>query len=174
MASVDAEAPSSATPHDQDLSRRQILVAVAVSAAILGVDQLTKWWALVALDDGHTIDLVGSLRFNLVFNEGSAFSLGSGAGRWFALAAAVISVGLLWYAGRVARMREAVVVGVVAGGAIGNLGDRLFRRGDGFAGGAVVDFVDLQWWPVFNVADMAIVVGIVLVALVGVGSSWND
>lgn len=174
MASVDAEAPSSATSHDQDRSRRQTLAALVVSAAILGIDQLTKWWALVALDDGDTVDLVGSLRFKLVFNEGSAFSLGAGAGRWFALAAVVIAVGLLWYAGRVARMREAVVVGVVAGGAIGNLGDRLFRRGDGFAGGAVVDFIDLQWWPVFNVADMAIVVGIVLVALVGVGASWND
>ena len=56
-------------------------------------------------------------------------------------------------------------LGLVAGGALGNLGDRAFRSGDGFMGGAVVDFVDLQWWPVFNVADMALVCGVVLLLL---------
>lgn len=166
MASVDAEAIASAT---SNRSLRHVAISLAVAAGVLAVDQLTKWWALVALDDGRTIDLIGSLRFNLVFNEGSAFSLGSDAGRWFALASAVIAVGLIWYASRVERPVEAVVIGVVVGGAVGNLGDRLFRRGDGFAGGAVVDFIDLQWWPVFNVADMAIVVGVTLVALVGIG-----
>ena len=56
-------------------------------------------------------------------------------------------------------MLSAVGIGLVIGGAIGNVLDRLFRAGDGFLGGAVVDFIDLQWWPVFNVADMAITVG---------------
>jgi signal peptidase II len=53
----------------------------------------------------------------------------------------------------------------VVGGAIGNLLDRVFREGGGLLGGAVVDFVDLQWWPVFNVADVAICVGAVLLSL---------
>ena len=56
-----------------------------------------------------------------------------------------------------------IAVGAIIGGAIGNLADRVFREGGGFFGGAVVDFIDLQWWPVFNVADSAIVVGGILV-----------
>jgi len=53
----------------------------------------------------------------------------------------------------------------VLGGALGNLGDRMFRAGDGFLGGAVIDFVDVQWWPVFNLADASLCVGAVLLAL---------
>ena len=53
-------------------------------------------------------------------------------------------------------------LGLVLGGALGNLVDRAFREGSGFLGGAVVDFIDLQWWPVFNVADTAVSVGGVL------------
>jgi signal peptidase II len=56
-------------------------------------------------------------------------------------------------------------VGLVLGGAFGNLADRVFRDGSGFLGGAVVDFIDLQWWPVFNVADAAVCVGAVLLVL---------
>jgi signal peptidase II len=56
-------------------------------------------------------------------------------------------------------------VGLVLGGALGNLTDRVFREGTGFLGGAVVDFVDLQWWPVFNVADAAVCVGALLLVL---------
>ena len=67
-------------------------------------------------------------------------------------------------------MLSAVGIGLVIGGAIGNVLDRLLRAGDGFLGGAVVDFIDLQWWPVFNVADMAITVGGVILV---VGSVWS-
>jgi signal peptidase II len=56
----------------------------------------------------------------------------------------------------------AVAVGLVVGGAAGNILDRLFRSGDGFLKGEVVDFIDLQWWPVFNVADAAVVIGGIL------------
>ena len=56
-------------------------------------------------------------------------------------------------------------MGLILGGALGNLLDRVFRDGHGFLGGAVVDFIDLQWWPVFNVADMAITLGAVALAL---------
>ena len=70
-----------------------------------------------------------------------------------------IVIVLLWI-GRVAPNRAtAIAFGSIAGGALGNLADRLFRSGEGFLGGAVVDFIDVQWWPVWNVADMAIVVG---------------
>ena len=66
---------------------------------------------------------------------------------------------------RTGSMLSAVGIGLVIGGAIGNVSDRLFRAGDGFLGGAVVDFIDLQWWPVFNVADMAVTVGGVILVL---------
>jgi signal peptidase II len=56
-------------------------------------------------------------------------------------------------------------LGLVLGGALGNLADRVFRDGSGFLGGAVIDFIDLQWWPVFNVADIAVTVGGVLLVL---------
>ncbi len=73
--------------------------------------------------------------------------------------------------GRSARnARTAVVIGLLVGGALGNLADRAFRSGlgsSGFLHGAVVDFIDLQWWPVFNVADAAIGVGAVLLVLFG-------
>jgi signal peptidase II len=58
----------------------------------------------------------------------------------------------------------AVVLGLVLGGAVGNVADRVFRDGNGFLGGAVVDFIDFQWWPVFNLADAAIVAGALLLA----------
>ena len=57
---------------------------------------------------------------------------------------------------------------MIIGGALGNLADRAFRSGDGFLGGAVVDFVDLQWWPVFNLADAAVVVGGATIVLRGI------
>ncbi|HEY8525916.1 MAG TPA: signal peptidase II [Acidimicrobiales bacterium] len=133
-----------------------------VGAAVLALDQLTKWWAVEVLDDDRTIDLVGSLRLRLAFNTGSAFSLAQGRGALISLLALVI-VAVLVRSGRYAtRPASAVATGLVVGGALGNLADRAFRAGEGFLGGGVVDFIDLQWWPVFNVADSAIVVGAIL------------
>ena len=131
---------------------------VVTAATVVVADQLTKWWALRALDD-NTIDLFWTLRLRLVFNTGATFSLVQGLGPVLALGAVAIVVVLLWI-GRVAPNRAtAIAFGLIAGGALGNLADRLFRSGEGFLGGAVVDFIDVQWWPVWNVADMAIVVG---------------
>jgi signal peptidase II len=80
-------------------------------------------------------------------------------------------VAVLLRSGRYAtRPSMAVAIGMVSGGALGNLIDRAFREGDGLLGGGVVDFIDLQWWPVFNVADAAIVVG----ALLLFGTQWRD
>ncbi len=144
--------------------RRLGLVAV-VAAVVVVLDQLTKWWAQRTLADG-AIDLVGPLRLNLLYNTGAAFSMGSGKGLgpWIALLAIVVVVGLsLGYTSRFPL--GAVAAGLVTGGAIGNLLDRAFRGDQGFLHGAVVDFIDLQWWPVFNVADAAIVVGAILLVI---------
>lgn len=138
---------------------------IAITALlVVGLDQLTKAWALSTLDD-RTIDLFWTLRLRLVFNTGSAFGLGSRYSPIIALVAVVVVLVLL-RAGRGLRGRGALVaVGLVVGGAVGNLLDRIFREGGGLLGGAVVDFVDFEWWPVFNVADVAICVGAVLLSL---------
>jgi signal peptidase II len=139
------------------------LLLASVAVAVVVVDQLTKWWAVEQLSDGQ-VELVGSLQLNLVRNYGSAFSIGGGSG-WGAvvsIAGLVIIVGLLWFARSTTSRVGTVALGLVIGGAIGNLIDRAARSDRGFMGGGVVDFVDLQWWPVFNVADAAVVVGVVI------------
>jgi signal peptidase II len=128
-----------------------------IAVAIVVADQATKHWALNALGDGRTIDIVGSLRFNLAFNTGMAFAKGQGIGPIIAVVG-VIVVAYLLVGLRRDTKPGAVLVGMVAGGAAGNIVDRLFR-GDAWLRGAVVDFIDLQWWPIFNIADAAIVLG---------------
>ena len=151
-------------------SRSLTPVSVAIAALVVLADQLSKTWAVRRLSGGRTVDVVGSLRFNLTFNSGMAFSQGRGVGPFIGVIALVVIVVLLVSLRRNGSMLSAVGIGLVIGGAIGNVLDRLFRAGDGFLGGAVVDFIDVQWWPVFNVADMAITVGGVILV---VGSVWS-
>ena len=157
----DPEGPAPLGPR-----RLRLVGLVALSVVVL--DQLSKHWALNALSDGHVVDVVGSLRFNLFFNRGVAFSLGShsGVGPWVSVLAVVVVVGVSF--GATSRIPlGAVASGLISGGAAGNLIDRALRGDDGFLHGAVVDFIDLQWWPVFNLADAAIVVGGAALVLVG-------
>jgi signal peptidase II len=146
-------------------ARSLTLVSVGVAALVVLADQLSKTWAVRRLSGGRTVDVVGSLRFNLTFNSGMAFSQGRGAGPIIGVVALVVIVVLLVSLRRTGSMLSAVGIGLVIGGAIGNVSDRLFRAGDGFLGGAVVDFIDLQWWPIFNVADMAVTTGGVILVL---------
>ena len=152
-------------------SRRQALLAVVIAAAVVLFDQLTKHWAVHRLSGGRTVDVVGSLRFNLTYNSGMAFSRGKGLGPVIGVIALVVIVALLASLRRNGSILSTVGLGLVIGGAVGNILDRLFRDGNGFLGGTVVDFIDLQWWPVFNVADSAITVGgIILVVGSLIGS----
>ncbi len=146
-------------------SRSNRLLLLSVAAAVLLADQLTKLWALRELADG-SIHLFWTIRLRLVFNQGTAFGLGSSLAPVITVAAVVVSLLLLRLTWSTPRRSVALLAGLVLGGALGNLGDRAFR-GDGFFGGSVVDFVDPQWWPVFNVADAAISVGVVLFAVLG-------
>jgi len=134
-----------------------------VAVAVVALDQVTKWWAVEALA-GAPVEVVGSLQLRLVRNEASAFSIGGGSawGPFVTLAALVIIAGLLWFLRSASGRLAAFAAGLVIGGAIGNLIDRAARSDRGFMGGGVVDFVDLGWWPVFNVADAAVVVGVIL------------
>ncbi len=135
-----------------------------VAVGVVALDALTKWWALATLAD-RDIELVGSLQFHLVRNTGGAFSTGADYAPVFAVVGVVV-VGVLLVVGRrTASVPSQVAFGLVAGGAVGNLLDRFLREGGGLLGGAVVDFVDLGWWPVFNLADVGITVGVVLLVL---------
>lgn len=138
---------------------------VAAAGVVLLVDQLTKIWAVDHLRQREPIDVIWTLRFTYAENTGMAFSKGTGAGRLIGIVVVVIVVALVLLARRVNTRWGLVLIGVVIGGAFGNLYDRLFRAQTGFLTGAVVDWIDLQWWPVFNVADAAVVVGGLLIAV---------
>jgi signal peptidase II len=138
-------------------------LTVAVAVAVVVVDQLTKWWAVRTLGD-RDIDLFWTLRFNLSYNTGMAFSRGQDWGPLIGVVALVIVVVLLLSVKRHAGRLSEVTVGLIIGGAIGNIIDRLFRD-PGWLRGGVVDFIDFQWFPIFNVADMAITIGGALLIL---------
>jgi signal peptidase II len=139
---------------------RQLPAVSGIAAAVVVLDQLTKEWALRALSVGP-VHLVWTLRLNLSINSGAAFGLGRGLGPVLVVAALGVVVVLVFMVRSVALGRWGVMaLGLVLGGALGNLADRLFR-----GHGGVVDFIDLQWWPIFNVADAAISVGALVLAL---------
>jgi signal peptidase II len=142
--------------------RASFVIVVAVAAAVVALDHLTKRWALDALAGGRVRHVLWTLQFNLTFNSGMAFSRGEGLGPVIGVLAFVVVIVLVGSLARTATGLASVAVGLVIGGAVGNLCDRVFRSGGGFLRGRVIDFVDLQWWPVFNVADSAIVVGGIL------------
>lgn len=149
-----------------DAPPRRLGLFAAVAAVVLLADQLTKHWAVNRLADGSTIDVIGSLRFNLLYNTGAAFSLGSGSGWGPWISVIAIGVVVVLALGHTSRFPlGAIAAGLIAGGAVGNLLDRALRGDDGFLHGAVIDFIDLQWWPVFNIADAAVVVGAILLVV---------
>jgi signal peptidase II len=144
---------------------------VGPAALVLLADQLTKWWAVEELapsatSPGRIIDVVWKLRFNYAENTGMAFSQGASSGRWIGLIVVVIVAALVVFAARSHSRTQVVLLGVIIGGALGNLVDRAARAEDGWLSGAVVDFIDFQFWPVFNIADAAVVVGGLLLVLV--------
>lgn len=138
----------------------------ATVAAVVVLDQVTKAVALDALAGGRTVDIVWTLRFNLTFNYGMAFSAGTGAGPLIGAVALAVAAWVARLGWRAVLPSHAVVLGLVCGGALGNVVDRLFR-GDRWMRGGVVDFIDLQWFPVFNLADSAITIGAVSIVLAG-------
>jgi signal peptidase II len=143
------------------LRRRRLIAVAAIAAIVIAVDQVTKTIAIDRLSSGP-VHVVGPFSFALEFNTGVAFSIGSGAGALIVVAVIVL-VAILGLAAFGAPTRAgATAIGLVLGGALSNLGDRLFRG----RGGAVVDFVHTSFWPTFNVADAAITIGCVLLAIV--------
>lgn len=125
----------------------------------MALDQITKHLAVSRLDDGHVVEVIdGVLTFRLGFNPGGAFGIGQGQPWFFLIASIVIAVMVIVLARKVEDPRWVIPLGCILGGGVGNLTDRIVRN----PGGRVVDFIDLQVWPLFNVADSAIVVGVAL------------
>jgi signal peptidase II len=132
-------------------------LALVVTLIVLA-DQWSKSWAVNALADGRTIDLVWTLRFALGFNSGIAFSQAQDLGAVIGLIAMVAVVMLARAAIRATTALSTYGLTLITAGALGNLSDRVFR-GDAWLRGHVVDFIDFQWFPVFNIADSSITVG---------------
>lgn len=161
-------------PPEQTPAQRSRLFAVLATTAalVLVLDQLSKLWALRALTPGDPIDVVGSLiRLNLIRNPGAAFSIGTGATWVLTLIACGVLVFILVTARRLGSVAWAWALGLLLGGSLGNLSDRLFRQ-PAPGRGHVVDFIDYFGWFIGNVADIAIVgaAGVIAVlATIGIG-----
>ena len=149
-------------------------MSLLISAVIVLLDQVSKAWALRDLADGRIIHVIWTMQFNLTYNRGMAFSRGTGIGPIIGVIGLVVVVLLLLSLRRADNALTRVATGLIIGGAVGNILDRLLR-GSGWMRGAVIDFIDFQWWPVFNVADMAIMIGAatMMVAMLKYNSQIN-
>jgi signal peptidase II len=133
-----------------------------VALVTLTADVVSKVVAVATLSDRGPVTLVpGVLDLALYRNTGAAFSVGAGATLVFTAIAIGVASAIVRTASRLSSNGWAVVLGLLLGGAVGNLVDRLLRA-PGPGRGAVVDWIHLHHWPVFNLADSAIVVGGVL------------
>ena len=138
-------------------------IGIVAALTVLILDILTKGWAVSALSDGRDIHIFWTLHFALTHNEGMAFSTGTNIGPFIGMLAIVVIAILIFTMRKQSSVVSVVATGCIIGGAIGNVLDRIFR-GSGFMDGAVIDFIDFRWWPVFNVADIGIVCGAIAVA----------
>lgn len=138
----------------------------SLALLIIGLDQLTKQIAVTSLYPGQRVEVIsGLLWWRLAFNDGAAFSIGSGITWVFTLISLAAVTSLIVLSPRVKNIKWALITGAVLGGAAGNLIDRLFRE-PGFANGHVVDFIQLPYnFATFNLADSFLVVGICLAAV---------
>jgi len=131
-------------------------------------DRLTKLWAERSLAGRPPVTVIpGVLQLNYTTNSGGAFGLGQSAPWVFAAATIVVAAAIVASSFRLRNALAAVSLGLILGGAFGNLTDRAVR-GDGLLSGRVVDFIDFHVWPVFNLADSAIVIGALLLAVGGI------
>ncbi len=160
-----AGAPLSATrpspdPHEPASPRGAVLRWYAIAAVlVLVADQLSKVWALQALDGGRVVPLVGDLlSLRLIRNPGAAFSIGDSMTWVMTLVAIAVTAAIVAAIPRIGSARWSLALGMLLGGSLGNLCDRFFRE-PGLLRGHVVDFIDYGGLFVGNIADIAIVVG---------------
>jgi len=156
------------------VSRGRVGILAAVAAAVLGLDLLGKTLAVAYLSGGGQVRLLdGLLVLRLVRNPGAAFGLGTGVTVVFTLVAVAVVVVILRTARRLRSRAWAVALGLLLGGALGTLTDRVFRS-PGPLRGHVVDYLELPRWPVFNLADSAIVTAALLMVLLSLRGRQLD
>lgn len=165
-AAVAAESADNGSGGDRRAARRRLGWALAAVLALVALDQISKAWAVRALADGPKQVLGDFARLNLTRNPGGAFSSFQGLTPVLAVAAVGVAVFLVRAVARESDRVLLVGLVLVLAGALGNLLDRIFRD-PGFLRGEVVDFVDVGRWPIFNLADSCITVGVILLIVRG-------
>ena len=144
-----------------------LLLLGAVALVIYVADQVTKMLVVTHLVEGQSIPILGDfLVFHFVRNPGAAFSLASGSTWIFSILAAVVTAAIIFFARKIKSLAWALVFGLLLGGTIGNLTDRLVRE-PSFGEGHVIDFISTPWMlpAIYNIADMAIVSSMILFVL---------
>ena len=142
------------------MRRWRTLLSVAWFIWIL--DLATKAWAVEQLAHREPIKILGNFfQLTLVRNPGAAFSFATNATLLLSLFGIIVLLGIIYFATRITSKGWSIVLGLVMGGILGNLMDRIFRE-PGFLRGHVIDWMQLPHWPIFNIADSAIVIAAVL------------
>jgi signal peptidase II len=161
----DDAPPSAGRPKS---SGRALAVLGALAVVAYGLDQLTKLWVTSRMLEGQRIPVIPPLlHWYYIRNSGAAFSIGENVTWVFSIIMTLVSAAIILYARRVRSLAWATALGLVLGGALGNLTDRLFRE-PSFGMGHVVDFIQLPNFAIFNVADSAVVTGVALICLLTV------
>ena len=156
---VVGEPPAEPSP------QRRLRLLVAVAAVVLALDVVTKVLAVRWLTPGQPVPIIGdTVTWTLVRNSGAAFSMATGYTWVLTLVATGVVFGIMWMGRRLVSPWWALGLGMILGGALGNLVDRFFRS-PGPLRGHVVDVLSIGWWPVFNVADPAVVGGAILLVV---------
>lgn len=156
-------APASGERPTRSGQARAYARLLAVAAVVVGLDQVTKQLALDRLQN-RPFDLIdGVVTLRLAFNSGGAFGVLQGLPELFLVATLIVVAVILLWVRNIAEASWIVPLGMILGGGLGNLADRVFRDFEG----RVVDFIDVHFWPVFNLADSSIVLGVGLILLLG-------
>jgi signal peptidase II len=152
--------------------RRRLRLLISVAAVVLALDVVTKVLAVALLTPNQPVSIIGdTVTWTLVRNPGAAFSMATSYTWALTLIATGVVIGIVWMGRRLVSPWWALGLGMILGGALGNLVDRFFRW-PGPLQGHVIDFLSIGWWPVFNVADPAVVGGAIL--LVGLSLFGYD
>ena len=139
-----------------------------VAALTWGLDLASKIWAVNNLSARNPIEILGSFfQLTLVRNSGAAFSFATGATVIFTAISIAAATAIIYYSTKITSLGWATALGLVLGGVLGNLTDRIFRS-PGFFKGEVIDWLELTHWPVFNLADSAIVVAAFLAIVLSI------
>jgi signal peptidase II len=143
---------------------RRYLIGLGIATVVVIADLLTKRYAALNFD-GNPVEIIpGFFGFTFVENPGGAFGMFQNGGVVIGIAAVIITLVVLVALATERPMAETVALGLVVGGAVGNLVDR-FARGEGIIDGAVIDWVELWWIPTFNIADTSVTVAVALLLI---------